>query len=186
MATVLTGKDDSGTGAAWAQLPIGIYAATLTSVAEVDNRFEPGEKRVEFIFSLEDEADEEGNPIELRYWVNATLSPRSKLAAVAEALGFAWEIGQPFTVDDMVGAHCRLLTGRKTRERDGQTDEIAVVQSVVPVEQPKAKPVARRAPSPPSPAAVESTCRVEGCGEVVDHYTPRGTPLCVNHTAEDL
>ncbi len=175
MPTVLTGKSDTG-GAAWAKLDVGVYPATLTSFESSPSAFEPDKERFQFNFTLDDQYEDDGEtPVVMRYWANAVLSPRSTLASIIEAMGFAWTVGQGFDLDTLVGQPCRLMVGRKTPQ--GKTEAIAFVQSVVGPEA-KTKAAPKKAAPTAAVAGDDGIGPCVSCGEPGTKFTGKGKPIC--------
>jgi hypothetical protein len=179
MPTVLTGKADSGTGGgAWAKLDVGVYDAVLESFESAPSAFEPDKERFQFNFQLTEMNDDNGDPITMRYWANAVLSPRSTLASIIESMGHEWAVGEPFDIDSLVGSPCRLMVGRRIPKGKSKEDEHAFVQSVEPAKDPSPP---KGATKPPAAVAAADPCCVPGCKRETIIYDDEGNGFCQKH-----
>lgn len=179
----ITPSEGTG-GGAWADLEAGAYAAMLTAyeTAPASTMYPDSGPRLKLSFALPDELDEDEKPVTLFHYVTQKLvtgAKQSNLWVIAEALGKTPQPGVPFQINDLVGLSCQVVVNVK----DTQNGPRPFISNVLPAKK------AGKAPAPGAPGRAEAAadvCKVEGCGGVVDRYTPRGTPLCAAHTAEDL
>lgn len=159
-------------------LPPGVYPATLTGYEEQpDNGFGPG---VKLIWQLDGLEDRDGNPREKWQFTSQKLTPKSKLWGTLTAIGVKVVLGTTYNLDDLMGqavGRRAQLTVKHVPTPTGESARVTDVNGVVGQASPA-----------PKAAKAESiaTCAVEGCASEVAKFTNRGTPLCAEHTAEDL
>lgn len=177
-----------GGSRAWADVKAGVYRAWVDEIKDVgiSEMYPADGPRFEITFALLDERDEEGLAVTLRTWCSQKMTTgkmESNLWKWATALGAAPKVNVPFRVADLLKRECQIVVEIKNAGTDKARPKITNVLPAAPGSEARPSAPATAAPVATAPA---DTCKVEGCGGVVDKYTLRGTPLCVAHTSEDL
>ena len=129
----------------------GAYDATVASVEPADGEYG---QQVKFVFALDSEIGEDGEPIALWAWASSKLNPRTKLYKWATALmDSAPAIGARFDVSRLTGLPCRVLVNLEDSD-DGPRARVVDVQG--------------------RPGCSQ-------CGGDVEIYTRDGQPFCSAH-----
>lgn len=176
--TVLTPTE--GQSGAWAELEPGVYDATLTAIEDVgvSPAFPDSGPRFRIVYTLDGMEDDDGQPVKMFDWCSQKLTTgakQSNLWKLTEALGVPPQKGVPYDVEaQLVGKRCQVVINTK----DTQNGPRPGIASILPP-----KKGAAPAAAAPQPVA-QDVCKV--CGGPLDKYTKSGTPLCANHTADDL
>lgn len=94
-----------------------------------DAKFGTGEV-IRFLLELDDELDEQGNPIELDAIANAKLTPKSKLWSWCDAFGVPPVVGQAYDTDAVIGQKAQAIIVDKAND-DGSV--FSRVENIVPL-----------------------------------------------------
>lgn len=177
-----------GSSGEWANLAPGAYRAVLDNIEDVGvSMLYPADgPRFEMTFALMDARDSDGNAITMKRWCSQKLTTgkmQSNLWSWAVALGLPPVVGQPFSPSQLMGRECQVVIEIKQKQDGTSRPQIGSI--LPPMAAPAATAQAARGPIGAA-AAAGDVCKVAGCGLAVVTYTPRGTPLCGTHTAEDL
>jgi hypothetical protein len=143
----------------------GTYAATVAGVSPTDGVFG---SQVKFAFAIDGETTEDGAPLELWAWASTKLNPKTKLWGwIAAITGAQPTKGQPFDVETLIGASCRLQVG-EVQTDDGPRIRVT---DVLPPSKRSAKP------QETAPGCTECFAELGADG----YFTPDGKPYCALH-----
>jgi hypothetical protein len=143
----------------------GTYSARVAAVEPADGGFG---SQVKLSFAVDGETTDDGEPLVLWAWASQKLNPKTKLWRFVGAItGSAPVKGQPFDVESLIGAPCRLQVG-EVQTDDGPRIRVTDVL-----------PPAKRAAKPQETAPGCTECFAELGSD--GYFTPDGKPYCALH-----